>query len=222
VDDDSGRLGYGDGLFGPGPNYPGPYPYADSALLDWHARHWGKTNEGWICPCAPVRRPNPNEAVAPFGPGPSYLGTVNSAWRVTAPGGLWGWWWWYAGGPGWEPGRSFILEGDVARSSQTPVLADGVTFWWVWPKATDLPAFDLETGRNRGGGFGLGMSWLTIPRHGSRPARAPKEHSPQERLPGAINVAFYDGHAGLVPLERLWQLEWHRDYQAPAKRPGLR
>jgi len=25
-----------------------------------------------------------------------------------------------------------------------------------------------------------------------------------------------------VRLERLWQLEWHRDYQPPAKRPGLR
>ena len=39
-------------------------------------------------------------------------------------------------------------------------------------------------------------------------------------IPGAINISFYDGHAELVKLERLWTLEWHQDYKAPAKRPG--
>jgi prepilin-type processing-associated H-X9-DG protein len=27
-----------------------------------------------------------------------------------------------------------------------------------------------------------------------------------QKLPGAINVAFYDGHAELMKLDRLWQL----------------
>jgi prepilin-type processing-associated H-X9-DG protein len=40
------------------------------------------------------------------------------------------------------------------------------------------------------------------------------------KLPGGINVSFYDGHVALVPLEGLWQLEWHRDWQS-VKRPGL-
>jgi len=51
VDDNSGRLG--DGQFPYDPALPGPYPYLDSAMADWCVNHWGKTNEGWICPSAP-------------------------------------------------------------------------------------------------------------------------------------------------------------------------
>jgi prepilin-type processing-associated H-X9-DG protein len=65
------------------------------------------------------------------------------------------------------------------------------------------------------------MNTLTIPRHGSRPSPVPTNQRPQDRLPGAINVSFYDGHVALVRLEDLWGLEWHRDYVRPAKRPGL-
>jgi prepilin-type processing-associated H-X9-DG protein len=102
------------------------------------------------------------------------------------------------------------------------VFADAVDFWWVWPTAADLPASNLETGQNEIGGYRWGMGMLTIPRHGSRPNRVPTSQRPQDPLPGAINVSFYDGHAEQVRLERLWQLEWHRDYRPPAKRPGLR
>jgi prepilin-type processing-associated H-X9-DG protein len=40
-------------------------------------------------------------------------------------------------------------------------------------------------------------------------------------LPGAVNVSFFDGHGELMKLDRLWQLYWHKDWQPPAKRPGL-
>jgi hypothetical protein len=40
-------------------------------------------------------------------------------------------------------------------------------------------------------------------------------------LPGAENIAFYDGHAQSVKLDNLWQLYWSADWQPPAKRPGL-
>ena len=43
-----------------------------------------------------------------------------------------------------------------------------------------------------------------------------------QKLPGAINFAFYDGHVEQVQLERLWSLYWHKDYVAPEKRPGLK
>jgi prepilin-type processing-associated H-X9-DG protein len=65
------------------------------------------------------------------------------------------------------------------------------------------------------------MSLLTIPRHGSRPNNVPRNYPSTSILPGAINVSFIDGHAQAVRLEALWQLAWHRDYQPPAKRPGL-
>jgi prepilin-type processing-associated H-X9-DG protein len=65
------------------------------------------------------------------------------------------------------------------------------------------------------------MSAFAIPRHGSRSSRISTNHPPNVKLPGAINIAFYDGHVETVKLERLWQLSWHRGYLPPAKRPGL-
>jgi prepilin-type N-terminal cleavage/methylation domain-containing protein/prepilin-type processing-associated H-X9-DG protein len=64
-------------------------------------------------------------------------------------------------------------------------------------------------------------SYFTIPRHGSRPNPVPTYWPPNKPLPGAVNVSFFDGHGELVKLDRLWQLYWHRDYQPPARRPGL-
>jgi prepilin-type processing-associated H-X9-DG protein len=64
------------------------------------------------------------------------------------------------------------------------------------------------------------MGWFTIPRHGKRPIPRPNTWDTSKPLFGAINVAFFDGHAEQVPLERLWQLYWSRDWNAPAKRPG--
>jgi prepilin-type N-terminal cleavage/methylation domain-containing protein len=47
---------------------------------------------------------------------------------------------------------------------------------------------------------------LTIARHGSVPDGLPRNLPPGQRLPGAIQLSFADGHAGLVPLEQLWTL----------------
>jgi prepilin-type processing-associated H-X9-DG protein len=66
-----------------------------------------------------------------------------------------------------------------------------------------------------------GMGIFTIPRHGSRPRKVPRDFPPNQTLPGAINMSFYDGHVEQVKLERLWSLYWHKDYVPPAKRPGL-
>jgi prepilin-type processing-associated H-X9-DG protein len=51
-----------------------------------------------------------------------------------------------------------------------------------------------------------------IARHGDFPAsEAPREET-SEFLPGAINMAFVDGHAETVPLENLWTLYWHKNW----------
>ena len=122
-------------------------------------------------------------------------------------------------GPGAEL-KAFKKEDQIAHTAQTPVVADGVTVTWLWPVEADLPASNLQTG-GPGGDANEGMNLVTIPRHGSRPSSIPTNHLPQDPLPGAVNVSFYDGHVAHVKLENLWQLEWHLDYQAPAKRPGL-
>ena len=49
---------------------------------------------------------------------------------------------------------------------------------------------------------------------------ASTQFDPKNDLSGGINIAFADNHVELVRLERLWNLTWHRNWAAPAKRPG--
>ena len=65
------------------------------------------------------------------------------------------------------------------------------------------------------------MAFMTIPRHGDRPRPVPTNWPANQRLPGAINVAFFDGHLGAVKLDRLWQLYWSADWVPAVKGPGL-
>ena len=117
----------------------------------------------------------------------------------------------------------FYDEGEIAEPARTPAIVDGI-FPTVMPFATDPAPNDLVTPFFLGPNHPLPtwMCGVALPRHGSRPGAIPRSHQPQDLLPGANNVSFYDGHAQLVPVEQLWQLSWHRDYQPPAKRPGLR
>jgi|GEM_PF-2044309 len=247
VDDDSGQL-RGPGPWGGGGPYPYGWGYEDSAMGRWYVKSWGKANQGWICPCAPDRPGTTN--LYSGGPGLCYAGTVNSAWRAVDWYWWWWWsdgtspnpmdrtnrvgsyaandWvsgWAWELSPSGKPEWVFAKDQQVVHSSQTPVYADGVMPWWNWLQETDLPALNLQTGEmgQAGGPVGVynsGMSQLTIPRHGSRPNSVPTHQPPRARLPGAINVSFYDGHVAQVRLENLWQLEWHQGWKAPARRPG--
>lgn len=91
----------------------------------------------------------------------------------------------------------------------------------TFPMANDDPPYDLVHGHNIGLAQ-IGMSQIALPRHGRRPSSFPQRWPSSERLPGGINMAFFDGHQELVALDHLWQLNWHRSYKAPPKRPGLR
>ena len=115
----------------------------------------------------------------------------------------------------------FAHEMDIQKPALTPVFADGAREQSA-PQAGDFPADDLDWGRIGGKTWPQGnMALFTIPRHGSRPASVSRNHPPQRRLPGAINVTFMDWHTESVPLEELWQLYWHKDYVPPFRRPGL-
>ena len=119
---------------------------------------------------------------------------------------------------GTSSSQGFSAESEIENPSRTPVFGDGVLFDTsgpyspARPRATDRPAGNLVTG-------GAGMGAFTIPRHGSVPPAITPAYQPGSKLPGAINVAFYDGHVEAVQLEKLWNLSWHRDYHPPATRP---
>ena len=226
------RLDEEDGHFG------GP------GLTDWYLQEFGRKEMGWLCPSALASR-DPG-----WGPLlDEWPGTVDLAWRnkpwvagrgydpriVTGSYGA-NWWLLHADLPvtafdvpwdyshsssAWGPSEFFTTESQVVQPMATPVLADGV--WpFVWPSAQDKIAWDLaEPGLYYWVFVDPGMSSMTIPRHGSRPSPMPRQWPSDRPLPGAVNVAFFDGHGELVKLDRLWQLYWHREYQPPAKRPGL-
>ncbi|MBM3878505.1 MAG: type II secretion system protein [Verrucomicrobia bacterium] len=187
----------------------------------------------WTCPCAP---PTPRHT--------TWLGTARSAWMGYAhlnrddPDAVnWG-----ASG-GYSPNSWLLLaarsawgkeswpqyfrsESDNRRPAITPLSAD--TIWrFACPRGSDAPPANLVSAD-----FpdlflfaypltDFNMRCFAIPRHGSRPSPVPTEWPADQPLPGAIHVAFFDGHGELVKLDRLWQLYWHQDYQSPAKRPGL-
>ena len=105
-------------------------------------------------------------------------------------------------------------EAEIRSPSKTPVMADAAVSSTL-PRSTDLPSQNLEMPERSGIGA------LTMPRHGSASGKASTDHPASQRLPGGIVISFFDGHTELVPLERLWHLDWHKDYVAPMKRPGL-
>lgn len=125
----------------------------------------------------------------------------------------------------------FRSESQITEPSRTGLYADGIN-WEVLPHAVDPPPPNLSqpwmdsypTGGNLPYDAGIApMSRIALPRHGSRPSSTPNSPWPKTQpLPGAVNVSFYDGHSETVKLDALWQIYWHKDYVAPAKRPGLK
>jgi prepilin-type processing-associated H-X9-DG protein len=203
-------------------------------VVDWYQREAGRADLGWACPSAPV----PREHV---GPTNSWLnwGTVFTGWSYSN--------WEQDGGtgplfpvnfragsyavnyylmrpardkryiaPGQNGPNDLISENQLPRPMATPVTADGL-FVWVTPLATDPAPSNLNQGM-----MTTSTMWIVaIPRHGNRPSSPPTSWPASQPLPGAVNVSMFDGHVERVKLDNLWQLYWHKDYQAPAKRPGL-
>ena len=84
------------------------------------------------------------------------------------------------------------------HSDDTPIFMDSI---WIdcWPAAADAPPTDLLAGAQT-----PTMDRICIDRH----------HR-------AINIAFIDGHAETVTLERLWELRWSNGYVPPSPLPTL-
>lgn len=134
----------------------------------------------------------------------------------------------HAGAPDYR--ARFHAETEIRNPAMTPVFTDGIYPFPVYPMAFHGPSLNPYTGvlyeePASPGGTGIWaggyMSFIALPRHGSRPNKMPDGTLwPYTRpLPGAVNVAFFEGHVEAVPLEKLWWLHWHQDYVPPKRRP---
>ena len=186
------------------------------ALANYH----GRTNGIWLCPSATNSSTH------------SYKGTADTPWTYTdrasdtsTPGGyaLNG----YLGlGRNYKQSKAatfkarnvFRTESAVQRPALTPAFCDAI-YWNCRLEETDVPSRNLYQPQ----GIVLAPDVLKIltqivARHGDfAPSEAPRE-APSNFLPGAINIAFVDGHADTIPLEDLWKLYWHRNWD-PKKVP---
>lgn len=197
-------------------------------IADWVNHDMGIPQLGWVCPGAPqAKDPMARHNVA------GVMGTVRSAWHMTNwiatwPGGgrppkdrtgsygLVGELFSAAAHLGPPPyTSSFLTESQIQQPHLTPVLADS-TAWFVWPSPYDPPPRNLVNANGD-----IGIQAMAIPRHGKRSNSVPTSWLQELPLPGAVNVAFFDGHDETVPLDRLWQLYWRVNYSPPLKRPGL-
>ena len=178
-------------------------------------RRYSAIDKVRICPTAPER------SAAQLARDCSPYGTLRRAWVVIgrktnyqgsyALNGYF-----YTDGPYGDPKNWFRSEADIVYPTKTPFFADAL---WLdaWPTVTDRPTTNLFDGDKFPGG---GLSKIAIPRHASRSAPA-KRLDQRNTLPGAVNVSFADVHVETVKLENLWSLYWHKNWEPPAKRPGL-
>jgi len=171
-----------------------------------------------FCPSAPARSAEEMKRDSTSG------GSVSRAWIVNSGKtgskaiyegsyGLNGYF--YKNDPFTDVTRHFSKDGSIPFPSLSPMFADSCWFD-SWPGESDLPPSNLALGDGHGG-----MARFCMPRHDAPPAAAVKNFDPKDKLPGAINAVFADGHAETVLLENLWKLHWHNQWKTPEKRPGL-
>jgi prepilin-type N-terminal cleavage/methylation domain-containing protein/prepilin-type processing-associated H-X9-DG protein len=116
-----------------------------------------------------------------------------------------GWLYTYAGASQWvpEPEKYFPKDTSITQPSLTPVFADAN---WpdTWIDITDTPPLDLFNGDST-----TGLGRICLARHPlMRSARAVQG----QKLPGAINMSYADGHAGRLRLQDSKAVIWCLGY----------
>lgn len=203
------------------------FPYADNNIWISALRpEYSKVDQVMICPMCTAQNPDTN--------GPS-VGDYNTPWNWTATAtanvntenkGSYTLNGWLYGGQkygnlGIDPaGKAFQTDAGVIHPTLTPVFADGA---WVDSFCTtnDYPSHNLRAplGTPPGGlphtPGSAGLQRYCISRHGpNRPNTPPTDipTPPGTRLPGGINIVFFDGHVKDTSLNNLWGLTWSRGW----------
>jgi prepilin-type processing-associated H-X9-DG protein len=247
VDDDGGKLGsdYPAGLL------IDSVPAPQTSQNAWWDQNWGIPAKGSICPNAPDRSGRRTTNLLSEIPGTvrtawlamnsvdlgleGFVGQHLEFRGSSGPRiGSYGPNNWVTGGSRDRTGAiagTFRRDSEVEHPVRTPLAGDAVVSGRfaqstrvAGPRATDPPPANLVSGdvpNPLTGSPHYGMATFAVPRHGSAPSSIPTRHTPSEKLPGAINMAYYDGHVEMTNLERLWSLIWHKEYAPPSARPGL-
>ena len=179
-----------------------------------------KVQDVLICPSAPLQKPAPASGNRP--------GCADKSWvrwtddNRTMFSGSYGYnAWLYADLEKYyrvDATRLYTQENAIESPSQTPAFVDAN---WVdlSPKETDGRWPNLYTGAPFGTSSDNQMGRCLILRHGNRSASsAPRNLEPNDKMPGAIQMGFADGHAALVPLEDLWKYYWSANWKVPQRR----
>ncbi len=183
------------------------------------ARYHGRTNGVWLCPSAtnPPPRSYSGAADAPWTFRDRETGgAIHGSYAINGYLGL---------GRNYKQPKKVSLkvanvfheQSAVRRPALTPVFCDAI-YWNCRLEESDAPPRNLyqPQGIALTPGASKRVHTQFIARHGDFPAsEAPRELA-SDSLPGAINLAFVDGHAETVPLENLWTLYWHKNWN-PAK-----
>jgi prepilin-type N-terminal cleavage/methylation domain-containing protein/prepilin-type processing-associated H-X9-DG protein len=192
--------------------------YSDPSILWMGTENYGNQKKILICPSTQEASPLPTSQTQGAADLP-WMWVYSSASTNSFDGSyaLNGWLydiptWGGAAHPEFMMSKQTMIQ----QPSQTPVFCDAV---WVdfWPLEGDSPSSDLYNGEMYGT---TGIARCTIARHGGgNPKNAPQNFDTSQRLPGAIDIGFADGHVELVKLENLWNLSWHLNWQTPSPRP---
>jgi prepilin-type N-terminal cleavage/methylation domain-containing protein/prepilin-type processing-associated H-X9-DG protein len=106
----------------------------------------------------------------------------------------------------------YARDTSIAQPGLTPVFMD--TIWPdTWPQRTDVPATDLFNG---GGPTAGPFGRICVARHPLLRVNV----TTGQRLPGAINMSYADGHATRLPLQKIKTVLWHVGY-VPGDDPWL-
>jgi prepilin-type processing-associated H-X9-DG protein len=202
------------------------YPNEVSA---WMTKEFGRLGGPWLCPVAAAT--NERRATRIQG---TVLGTVRSAFSTSD------WGWENMGGEQRLVLTSYtfnfavttlatnadslndgqFFEESQVKPAMTPLFGDGILDVYGFDPLT-RPPVNLFNPAEQPPPWVYGINAWGVPRHGNHPDSVPTRWPANQRLPGQINMAFFDGHVSPVKLEDLWQLYWYQNYSPPAKRPGL-
>jgi hypothetical protein len=112
----------------------------------------------------------------------------------------------------------FLKESNVLKPTETPAFYDAV---WTdaWPSVTDLPSIGLDL-INGTPGVDLPPNQaeydrLLIARHPLTPGKTVYN----QPIPGQIDMAYVDGHAGAIKLQDVKTVYWCRGWPGPIANP---